>query len=72
MNVMSLTKGFNLGEDVDEVENFAEDELHDVGVVGPEVAGEVVDDEGPAVLHRLRVSECRLIHALDDQAELAT
>ena len=61
----------NLSEDVDEVEDFAEDELEDVGVVSPQVAGEVVDDQGPAILHRFGICEGRLIHTLDDQAQFA-
>ena len=36
------------------------------------MVGQVFDDEGPAVLHRVWVSEGWLIHAPDDQAELAT
>jgi hypothetical protein len=32
-----------LNEDVDEVENFAEDKLADVRIVSPEVTGEIVD-----------------------------
>jgi len=61
-----------LHKNVDKVKDFAEDELEDVRVVGPEVTGEVVDNQGPAILHGIRVSECGLIKTLNNQAEFTT
>ena len=43
----------HLSEDIDEVEELAEDELANIDVVGPDIPEDVVDDHVPLVLCRL-------------------
>ncbi len=62
-----------LDENVDKVEDFAENKLVRVRVVGAEGPEEVVDDGAPAILELLAVVVNQLnVKAVDQHAQLAT
>ncbi len=50
----------HLNEDVDEVENFAEDKFADVRIVSPEVTGEIVDHLESMLLKKTLLSSLEL------------
>ena len=63
----------HLEEDVDEVQDLAEDELVDVGVVRPEGPQDVVDDGLPAGVVLLdAVEDVLVVHVLNEHVQLST
>ena len=63
----------HLEEDVDEVEDLAEYELVDVGVVRPEGPQDVVDDGLPAGVVLLdAVEDVLVVHVLNEHVQLST
>ena len=62
---------FYLCDDVDQIEELAEEEPEDVRVVGLEVADEIADHQVLAILSRVWIGKTRLIQILDDHTELA-